>query len=197
MDKNLCSSSPAPEPVPCEVPCSRDCVLSDWTPWSTCSQTCSSKTIEGKQLRTRSILAYNAGEGETPPADSLLHHRVWKYMQMRPGYWLSHGLSSRPLLSLTNVWISHLSACAFVLISNSLLICPADYFCWSVSSPDTHFLSVSKIISLHMLVLSGLNLVCLSFFLSCLQTFPSLSYLSVCFPHSHCNGCGVDHSDGG
>lgn len=101
VDRNLCSSSPAPEPVPCEVPCSRDCVLSDWTSWSTCSQTCSSKNIEGKQMRTRSILAYNAGEGESPPAASLLHHCVWKCMQMRPGYWLSHGLSSRPLLSLT------------------------------------------------------------------------------------------------
>uniref|UniRef100_A0A1A7X5A7 Thrombospondin type-1 domain-containing protein 7A n=2 Tax=Iconisemion striatum TaxID=60296 RepID=A0A1A7X5A7_9TELE len=63
MDRNLCTSSKAPEPEPCEVPCSRDCVLSDWTSWSTCSQTCSSKTIEGKQMRTRSILAYNAGEG--------------------------------------------------------------------------------------------------------------------------------------
>uniref|UniRef100_A0A8C6LSW7 Thrombospondin type-1 domain-containing protein 7A n=1 Tax=Nothobranchius furzeri TaxID=105023 RepID=A0A8C6LSW7_NOTFU len=63
VDRNLCISSKAPEPEPCEVPCSRDCVLSDWTSWSTCSQTCSSKTIEGKQMRTRSILAYNAGEG--------------------------------------------------------------------------------------------------------------------------------------
>ncbi|KAF3839604.1 hypothetical protein F7725_018321 [Dissostichus mawsoni] len=63
VDRKLCTSSPAPEPVACEVPCSRDCVLSDWTPWTSCSQTCSSKTIEGKQMRTRSILAYNAGEG--------------------------------------------------------------------------------------------------------------------------------------
>uniref|UniRef100_A0A3P9MW48 Thrombospondin type-1 domain-containing protein 7A n=1 Tax=Poecilia reticulata TaxID=8081 RepID=A0A3P9MW48_POERE len=63
VDRSLCSSSAVLEPVSCEVPCARDCVLSDWTPWSTCSQTCSSKTVEGKQMRTRSILAYNAGEG--------------------------------------------------------------------------------------------------------------------------------------
>lgn len=59
----MCSSSPDLGPVLCEVPCSRDCVLSDWTLWSTCSQTCSSKAMEGKQMRMRSILAYNAGEG--------------------------------------------------------------------------------------------------------------------------------------
>ena len=63
VGRSMCSSSPDPGPVLCEVPCSRDCVLSDWTSWSTCSQTCSSKTTEGKQMRMRSILAYNAGEG--------------------------------------------------------------------------------------------------------------------------------------
>uniref|UniRef100_A0A8C8DHW7 Thrombospondin type-1 domain-containing protein 7A n=1 Tax=Oryzias sinensis TaxID=183150 RepID=A0A8C8DHW7_9TELE len=73
VDRTLCSAFPPPAPVACDVPCSRDCVLSDWTSWSTCSQTCSSKTIEGKQMRTRSILAYNAGEGESlPPGDSRL-----------------------------------------------------------------------------------------------------------------------------
>ena len=70
-------------------------------------------------MRTRSILAYNAGEGKSPPADGLLHHRVWKCMLMKPGNWLSRGLLSRPLLSLTECPISHLSACAFVLISKS------------------------------------------------------------------------------
>ncbi|KAM6967936.1 thrombospondin type-1 domain-containing protein 7A-like [Aplochiton taeniatus] len=63
VDSGLCEATPAPGPVACNVPCTRDCVLSDWTPWTTCSQTCSSKTIEGKQMRTRSVLAYNAGEG--------------------------------------------------------------------------------------------------------------------------------------
>lgn len=62
---------------------------------------------------------------------------------------------------LLNVWISHSSACAFVLISIHLLICPADYFCWCVSSPDTHFLSVSTMFTLRTLVLSVTPLSCL------------------------------------
>lgn len=152
MDSSLCSSSPPPEPVACEVPCSRDCVLSDWTPWSTCSQTCSSKNIEGKQMRTRSILAYNAGEGEPSSSAS----------RAAPGAAVAFSKSSSAV-TRPGVWISHLSAlCIFVLISNSLLICAADYFCWSVSSPDTHFLSPSAITS------RGLNapLFLFSFFFS-------------------------------
>lgn len=139
VERNLCTSNPTPEPVPCEVPCSRDCVLSDWTSWSTCSQTCSSKTIEGKQMRTRSILAYNAGEGESGPANSwlfMVYGNIWRWG-------LNIGLVTAFQVVLcchsSNVWISQFFACAFVFISNSLLICPGDYFCWSVSSPDTHF----------------------------------------------------------
>lgn len=101
-----------------------------------------------------------------------------------------------------NVWISHLSAlCVFVLISNSLLICAGDYFCWSVSSPDTHFLSPPMITS------RGLNAPCFFLFLVCLSArlyfcrvskrLPRVLSGCVFSPHSHCDGCGLDHSDGG
>lgn len=83
VDRTMCASSPDLGPVLCEVPCSRDCVLSDWTSWSTCSQTCSSKTMEGKQMRMRSILAYNAGEGVStaalPLKFSLQNIQTFKY----------------------------------------------------------------------------------------------------------------------
>ncbi|XP_056331057.1 thrombospondin type-1 domain-containing protein 7A [Danio aesculapii] len=62
VEKEMCSDAVYPSPVPCVVPCPKDCALSLWTEWSTCSQTCSSKNAEGKQMRTRAILAYNAGE---------------------------------------------------------------------------------------------------------------------------------------
>lgn len=63
VNKELCDEALLPGPVSCVVPCPNDCVLSPWTSWSTCSQTCSSKSAEGKQTRTRAILAYSAREG--------------------------------------------------------------------------------------------------------------------------------------
>ncbi|XP_051721438.1 thrombospondin type-1 domain-containing protein 7A isoform X1 [Ctenopharyngodon idella] len=63
VEREMCADEVYPASVPCMVPCPKDCALSLWTEWSTCSQTCSSKTAEGKQMRTRAILAYNAGEG--------------------------------------------------------------------------------------------------------------------------------------
>ncbi|XP_039858562.1 thrombospondin type-1 domain-containing protein 7A [Simochromis diagramma] len=63
VDRQLCQDAILPMPFICEVPCPKDCALSPWSSWSLCSHTCSGKNTEGKQTRTRSILAYNAGEG--------------------------------------------------------------------------------------------------------------------------------------
>ncbi|KAG7274571.1 hypothetical protein CRUP_022084 [Coryphaenoides rupestris] len=63
VERQLCRDAILPMPAICEVPCPKDCALSPWTPWSLCSHTCSGKNTEGRQMRARSILAYNAGEG--------------------------------------------------------------------------------------------------------------------------------------
>ncbi|MBZ3873498.1 Thrombospondin type-1 domain-containing protein 7A [Sciurus carolinensis] len=63
VDRQLCRDAIFPIPVACDAPCSKDCVLSTWSTWSSCSHTCSGKTTEGKQIRARSILAYAGEEG--------------------------------------------------------------------------------------------------------------------------------------
>ncbi|CAL8297260.1 unnamed protein product [Lota lota] len=73
VERQLCRDAILPMPAICEVPCPKDCALSPWTSWSLCSNTCSGKNTEGRQMRARSILAYNAGEGglQCPNASSL------------------------------------------------------------------------------------------------------------------------------
>nr|XP_035954152.1 thrombospondin type-1 domain-containing protein 7A isoform X2 [Halichoerus grypus] len=63
VDRQLCRDAIFPIPVACYAPCPKDCVLSMWSAWSSCSHTCSGKTTEGKQIRARSILAYAGEEG--------------------------------------------------------------------------------------------------------------------------------------
>ncbi|KAM4689624.1 thrombospondin type-1 domain-containing protein 7A [Discoglossus pictus] len=69
VDRQLCRDAIYPIPIVCEVPCPKDCVLSTWSEWSSCSHTCSGKTTEGRQTRSRSILAY-AGDGGVPCPES-------------------------------------------------------------------------------------------------------------------------------
>ncbi|XP_009998692.1 PREDICTED: thrombospondin type-1 domain-containing protein 7B [Chaetura pelagica] len=73
----LCSHLPRPEILACEVPCATDCVISEWSPWSQCSHSCSSKNAEGSQSRSRSILALPAEGGKAcPPDRALQEHRA-------------------------------------------------------------------------------------------------------------------------
>ncbi|NXP12520.1 THS7B protein, partial [Thinocorus orbignyianus] len=74
---HLCSDLPRPEVVACEIPCATDCVISEWSPWSSCSHSCSSKNAEGSQSRSRSILALPAEGGKAcPPDRALQEHRA-------------------------------------------------------------------------------------------------------------------------
>ncbi|XP_041329117.1 thrombospondin type-1 domain-containing protein 7B [Pyrgilauda ruficollis] len=72
---HFCSELPRPEVVTCEVPCARDCVLSEWSPWSPCSHSCSSKNAEGTQSRSRSIVALPAEGGKACPPERALQEQ--------------------------------------------------------------------------------------------------------------------------
>uniref|UniRef100_A0A803WA16 Thrombospondin type-1 domain-containing protein 7A n=1 Tax=Ficedula albicollis TaxID=59894 RepID=A0A803WA16_FICAL len=72
---HLCSELPHPEVVACEVPCARDCVVSEWSPWSPCSHSCSSRNAEGTQSRSRSILALPAEGGKACPPERALQEQ--------------------------------------------------------------------------------------------------------------------------
>ncbi|XP_053570076.1 thrombospondin type-1 domain-containing protein 7A [Bombina bombina] len=73
VDRQLCRDAIYPIPIACDVPCPKDCVLSMWSEWSSCSHTCSGKTTEGRQTRARSILAYAGDEGgvQCPESNAL------------------------------------------------------------------------------------------------------------------------------
>ncbi|NWS68862.1 THS7B protein, partial [Crotophaga sulcirostris] len=74
---HFCAELPRPEVVACEIPCAPDCVVSEWSPWSLCSHSCSGKNAEGTQSRSRSILALPAEGGKPcPPDRALQEHRA-------------------------------------------------------------------------------------------------------------------------
>ncbi|XP_040827450.1 thrombospondin type-1 domain-containing protein 7B [Ochotona curzoniae] len=85
---SLCPVPPPPERMTCDIPCRMDCVLSEWTVWSSCSQSCSNKNSDGKQMRSRTILAL-AGEGgkPCPLSQALQEHRLCNDHSCLQLYW--------------------------------------------------------------------------------------------------------------
>ncbi|KAJ8392650.1 hypothetical protein AAFF_G00073240 [Aldrovandia affinis] len=74
VPSELCSDDAAPSQVSCHLPCPRDCVLSSWSDWSPCSHSCSTKNSEGRQSRTRTVLALPGEGGKACPAATALEH---------------------------------------------------------------------------------------------------------------------------
>uniref|UniRef100_A0A1A8PEM2 Thrombospondin type-1 domain-containing protein 7A n=3 Tax=Nothobranchius TaxID=28779 RepID=A0A1A8PEM2_9TELE len=77
-----CVDDPPPTEESCEVACSADCVVGSWSFWSTCSHSCATKTAEGKQSRTRTILAIPGNDGKACPAAPALEE--WRVCNNHP-----------------------------------------------------------------------------------------------------------------
>uniref|UniRef100_A0A3B4YAH4 Thrombospondin type-1 domain-containing protein 7A n=1 Tax=Seriola lalandi dorsalis TaxID=1841481 RepID=A0A3B4YAH4_SERLL len=79
---------PPPTEVVCEVACPADCVVGSWSSWSPCSHSCATKTSEGRQSRTRTVLAI-PGKKECPTAPALEEWRVCNDHPCTAFYWES------------------------------------------------------------------------------------------------------------
>ncbi|XP_039613314.1 thrombospondin type-1 domain-containing protein 7B isoform X2 [Polypterus senegalus] len=77
-----CLDEPPSSRLPCDVPCPLDCVISDWSPWSSCSHSCSSKNAEGKQSRVRSVVAQPGQDGKPCPSAQALEE--WRQCNDHP-----------------------------------------------------------------------------------------------------------------
>nr|XP_038038274.1 LOW QUALITY PROTEIN: thrombospondin type-1 domain-containing protein 7B [Anas platyrhynchos] len=107
---HFCSEYPRPEVMACEIPCATDCVIGEWSQWSPCSHSCSSKNAEGSQSRSRSILALPAEGGKACPPDRVLqehracndHPCVHFYWETSP--WSSCSEDSLVALNATFSW---------------------------------------------------------------------------------------------
>lgn len=62
-----CVDNHPPTAVSCEVACPADCVVGPWSSWLPCSHSCATKTAEGRQSRTRTVLAIPGNGIATSP----------------------------------------------------------------------------------------------------------------------------------
>ncbi|XP_023806239.1 thrombospondin type-1 domain-containing protein 7B isoform X2 [Oryzias latipes] len=77
-----CEGGAPPAEDACEVPCPADCVVGSWSLWSPCSHSCANKTAEGRQSRTRTVLAIPRKDGKSCPAAPALEE--WRVCSDHP-----------------------------------------------------------------------------------------------------------------
>ncbi|KAM6984977.1 thrombospondin type-1 domain-containing protein 7B [Aplochiton taeniatus] len=77
-----CEDDPPPMAVLCRVACPGDCVVGTWSAWSTCSHSCTNKKAEGRQSRTRRVLALPGEGGDECPAAPALEE--WRSCNDHP-----------------------------------------------------------------------------------------------------------------
>ncbi|XP_047227142.1 thrombospondin type-1 domain-containing protein 7B isoform X3 [Girardinichthys multiradiatus] len=82
MPDTHCVDDPPPTKEACNVACSADCVVDSWSSWSSCSHSCATKTAEGKQSRTRTVLAIPGKDGKACPATPALEE--WRVCNDHP-----------------------------------------------------------------------------------------------------------------
>jgi hypothetical protein len=77
VDDSLCDQEEVPAAARvCVLPCPGDCVVAPWGPWTSCSHPCGPRRPDGRQTRTRSVVAL-PGQGERGvPATGFLIKRV-------------------------------------------------------------------------------------------------------------------------
>ncbi|KAG8000762.1 Thrombospondin type-1 domain-containing protein 7B [Nibea albiflora] len=78
----FCEADQPPTEVACEVSCSADCVVGSWSSWSPCSHSCATKNAEGRQSRTRTVLALPGKGGKACPAAPALEE--WRVCNDHP-----------------------------------------------------------------------------------------------------------------
>ena len=117
---HLCSGVSRPrQSVECDVPCPQDCIVSPWSPWSSCpTPVCTSRSHQPRlplRQRNRTVLAVAGAGGQScPPPDSLMEMGAcpdpsgqaachwyrwsagqWEDCQLAPGYQCGQGLQTR------------------------------------------------------------------------------------------------------
>ncbi|XP_056145668.1 thrombospondin type-1 domain-containing protein 7B [Lampris incognitus] len=88
VSSSQCVGERPPAQGSCEVACPGGCVVGPWSSWSSCSHSCAAKNAEGRQSRTRHVLALPANGGkECPTAPALEDWRVCNDHPCMVFYW--------------------------------------------------------------------------------------------------------------